>query len=138
MNTQEINQKLKRAGLKLTPQRQAIYEAVVNLGNHPSVDNILDYIRERHPGIATGTVYNVLDTLVDHGLVRRVRTERDAMRYDGIGEKHHHLYSAETDRIEDYYDSELDAVLKEYFRKKGIKNFEIKDIVLQIKGDFKN
>jgi Fur family peroxide stress response transcriptional regulator len=135
-NTEENSQKLKDAGLKVTPQRLAILEAVWDLGNHPTAENIIEYIRSAYPGVATGTVYNVLDVLVENKLIRRVKTDKDAMRYDGILDCHHHLYCADTDRIEDYFDEELDQALKEYFRKKGIPGFEIRDIILQVNGNF--
>lgn len=78
----------------------------------------------------------VLDTLIENNLVKRVNTDRDVMRYDGIMEKHHHLYCIECDIIEDYVDEELDLLLKEYFKKKEIKGFQIKDIILQLNGTF--
>ena len=134
--SEENSQKLKDAGLKVTPQRLAILEAVYDLGNHPTAEIIIDHIRSAHPGIATGTVYNILDVLVENKLIRRVKTDKDAMRYDGIVEKHHHLYCAESERIEDYFDEELDHTLKEYFRKKTIPGFEIRDIILQVNGNF--
>jgi Fur family peroxide stress response transcriptional regulator len=133
---EHITRMLKDAGLKVTPQRVAILEAIYDLNNHPTADNIIEHIRSAQPGLATGTVYKVLDALVERGLLRRVKTDKDAMRYDGILEKHHHLYCAESDRIEDYFNDELDQILKEYFRKKGIPDFEIRDIILQIKGNF--
>ena len=136
LSSEKINQKLKDAGLRVTPQRHAILEAVYTLGNHPSAEQVIEYIRASHPGIATGTVYNVLDVLVDSGLVKRVKTDKDAMRYDAIMNRHHHIYCAETDRIEDYFDEELDDLLQTYFRKKNLQNFEIQDIILQIKGNF--
>jgi Fur family transcriptional regulator, peroxide stress response regulator len=58
------------------------------------------------------------------------------MRYDYVKEKHHHLYCAESERIEDYYDKELDKLLENYLKKKTIPNFKIKDIKLQIVGNF--
>jgi Fur family peroxide stress response transcriptional regulator len=136
LSNELISQKLKEAGLRVTPQRHAILEAVYTIGAHPTAEQIIDFIRRTHPGIATGTVYNVLDTMVEKKLVRRVKTDRDAMRYDGILQKHHHIYCAETDRIEDYFDEELDNLLQDYFSKKKLSNFKIEDIILQIKGNF--
>ena len=136
LSNEQINQKLKDAGLIVTPQRHAILEAVYTLGNHPTAEQIIDFIRRAHPGIATGTVYKVLDVLVENKLVRHVKTDKDAMRYDGILQKHHHIYCAGTDRIEDYFDEELDELLQDYFSKKNISNFNIEDINLQIKGNF--
>jgi Fur family peroxide stress response transcriptional regulator len=49
---------------------------------------------------------------------------------------HHHLYCAQTDRIEDFEDDELNELLHNYFQKKAIKNFQIQDIKLQITGNF--
>jgi len=136
LSGEEINQKLRDAGMKVTPQRHAILEAVHTLDNHPTAEIIFDHIRKLHPGIATGTVYKVLDTMVENKLIRRVKTDRDAMRYDAVLKKHHHIYCTETERIEDYYYEELDEMLKAHFRKKEMPGFEIEDIILQIKGNF--
>lgn len=136
LSGEQISQKLRDAGMKVTPQRHAILEAVHLLNNHPTAEHIIDHIRKPHPGIATGTVYNVLDAMVENNLIRRVKTDRDAMRYDAVMENHHHIYCAESDRIEDYFDEELDAMLKAYFEKKNLPGFEIKNIILQLNGNF--
>ena len=132
----DIGIKIKEKGLKVTPQRIAILEAIYKLDNHPTAENIIDFIHKNHPSIATGTVYKVLDTLIENNLVKRVRTERDVMRYDGVLEHHHHLYCIECDLIEDYVDEELNDILKNYFKNKKIEGFEMKDFVLQINGTF--
>ncbi|MDD2380610.1 MAG: transcriptional repressor [Mariniphaga sp.] len=123
-------------GLKVTPQRLAILDAVYQLGSHPTADQIIEFIRHTNPNIASGTVYKVLDTLIENRLIKKVYTETGAMRYDGIMENHHHLYCSENDIIEDFPDKDLDKLLHEYFEKRKIKDFHIKEIVLQIKGTF--
>lgn len=133
---EDIRNKLSDKGLKVTPQRLAILDAIFKVGGHPSADNIIEYIRQSNPNIASGTVYKVLDTLIENKLIKRVNSDRDIMRYDGKMEKHHHLYCIECDVIEDYVDEELDELLKNYFKSKDIKGFCIKDLVLQIKGTF--
>jgi Fur family peroxide stress response transcriptional regulator len=133
---EEIRTKFAERRLKITPQRVVILEAIYILNNHPTADNIIEYIRESHPNIATGTVYKVLETLVENGLIRKVKTDKDIMRYDGIVETHHHLYCSECDLIEDYLDEDLDKLLKNHFKNKNIKGFKIEDIVLQIRGTF--
>jgi Fur family peroxide stress response transcriptional regulator len=136
MNSVEFRDRLTEKGLRITPQRIAIYEAIQRLNNHPTVDDIAAFIKVDHPNIATGTVYKVLDSLVENGLVKKVKTEKDVMRYDAILENHHHLYCAESDRIADYYNSEINDLLADYFKKNGIPDFEIEDIKLQIIGKF--
>ena len=120
----------------MTPQRIAILEAIIKLNNHPTADNVIDYIRKNHPNIATATVYKVLEALVNKGLIKKVKTERDIMRYDALLEKHHHLYSSDSDRIEDYLDEELNKTLSSFFEKKEIPGFKIEDVKLQIIGKF--
>jgi Fur family peroxide stress response transcriptional regulator len=136
LTTEDIRNKLLEKELKVTPQRIAILDAIYKLGGHPTVDKIVDYIHQNNPNIASGTVYKVLDTLIENKLVKRVTTDRDVMRYDGIMERHHHLYCMESDRIEDYVDEELDKLLNDYFKNKHLQGFDIKEIVLQIKGTF--
>jgi len=136
MKVNEIRNKLMEKGLKVTPQRIAILEAIIKLNNHPTVENIIDYIRKNHPNIATATVYKVLNALVSSDLIKKVKTERDIMRYDAVMESHHHLYCSESDRIEDYKDNELNELLEKYFETKGIPDFKIEDIKLQIIGKF--
>ncbi|HMU78241.1 MAG TPA: transcriptional repressor, partial [Bacteroidia bacterium] len=103
----------------------------------PTAENIIEYIKTNHPNISVGTVYKVLDSLVENNLLRKVKNEKDIMRYDAIMSHHHHLYCSETDRIEDFEDPQLDQFITEYFKKKKIKNFKVQDIKLQITGTFK-
>lgn len=137
MGKKELIVKLKQKQLRVTPQRLTILEAINKLNNHPTAENIINHIKKNHPNISVGTVYKVLDLLVETNLLERVKTENGIMRYDPFVTKHHHLYCADSDKIEDYEDSELDQIISDYFKSKEIKNFQINDIKLQISGKFK-
>lgn len=137
MTTEHFRDQLRQKGLKITPQRISVYEAVLNLKNHPTAELIIDYIKKNHPNISVGTVYKVLDSLVEHRLLKKVKNEKDVMRYDAILQQHHHLYCTESDKIEDFEDPELDKIISRYFTRKKIKGFTVKDITLQITGEFK-
>ena len=136
--TDFFREQLKEKGLKVTPQRVAIYEAIVNLKNHPTAENVIEYIKSNHPNISVGTVYKVLDSLVENSLLKKVKTEKDIMRYDAVLSNHHHLYCVETERIEDYEDENLNELINDYFKNKKIKNFNVQEIKLQITGKFNN
>jgi Fur family transcriptional regulator, peroxide stress response regulator len=136
MNVGEISSRLYEKGLKVTPQRIAIFEAILKLNNHPTAENIIEYIRKNHPNISVATVYKVLDVLVENGMIKKVKTENDIMRYDAIMESHHHIYCSDSDRIEDYMDNELNEMLETYFSEKKIPHFQIEDIKLQIIGKY--
>ncbi len=137
-STEEIRNILSDKGLKVTPQRIAILDAIYKLEGHPSADSIIEYIRKNNPNIATGTVYKALDTFLENKLIKKITTDRDIMRYDGVLENHHHLYCSECDIIENYVDEELDTLLNEYFRKIRIKGFHLKEFTVQIRGTFDN
>jgi Fur family peroxide stress response transcriptional regulator len=137
MNLIELKEILLSKGMKITPQRLVVLEALVDMNHHPKAEDIIDFIRQHHPNIASGTVYKTLETFVEKGIIQKVKTEKDVMRYDAIMDHHHHLYCTESDRIEDYFDVELNNMLHEYFNSKNIPDFEIEDIKLQIKGKFK-
>lgn len=134
----DFREKLQEKGLKVTPQRVAIFEAILELDNHPTADDIIAFIKKNHPNISLGTVYKVLDTLVENNLLKKVKTDKDIMRYDPHLTNHHHLYCAQTERIEDFEDEKLNELIGEYFKKHKIKNFKIQDIKLQITGKFNN
>lgn len=138
MKKSKIDIDLKDKQLKVTPQRVAVLDALNQLKNHPTADKIKEYVVKNHPNIAVGTIYKTLETFVEKGLVKKVKTEKDVMRYDAILENHHHLYCEETERIEDFFDEELDSLIDKYFQKKKIPNFKVKDIKLQIIGTFNN
>jgi Fur family transcriptional regulator, peroxide stress response regulator len=116
----------------------AILEAIIKLNNHPTAENIMDYIRKNHPNISVATVYKVVDALAENQLIKKVKTEKDVMRYDAIIESHHHIYCSDSDRIEDYFDIDLNKLLETYFVEKQIPGFTIEDLKLQIIGRFKS
>ncbi len=122
--------------LKVTPQRTAVLEVLLNLNNHPTAENIIEYLRLNYPHIPIGTVYKILDAFVEKGIVKKVTTDKDVMRYDAVMSKHHHLYYSDSERIEDYFDKDLNKILNDYFRRKKIPNFKITDIKLQIIGTY--
>ncbi len=136
MTKEAIRESISAKGLKVTPQRVAVLEAVIKLRNHPTAENVAEYIRPHFPHIAVGTIYKVLDTFVAHNLLKKVKTDTGVMRYDEVNYNHHHLYCTETQRIEDYEDDVLSQLIQNYFKNKKIKNFKIEDIRLQITGKF--
>ena len=138
MKKEQLRARLRDKGLKATPRRMLILEAITELNNHPAADEIVRYIRSRNLNIATATVYKALDILVAKNVINKVETEKNRIRYDAIPEPHHHLISTETGLITDYQNDEIHNILREYFEKNKIDEFEIEEIKLQITGKFKN
>ena len=86
-------QDLKRAGLKLTPQRIAIVRLFAVDESHPTAQDIFERLRPTFPSMSFATVYNTLDTLARTGLAGIVRLpgkRGDAARFDPNSTPHHH------------------------------------------------
>lgn len=136
MHINEIRNKLSDNGLRVTPQRVAVMEAIIRMNNHPTAEQIIHFLQKHHPNIAVGTVYKILEVLEKSHLIARVKTDSDIMRYEASSGPHHHLYCAESDKIEDYFDENLTRLLDEYFARHHIPGFKIEDIKLQLIGKF--
>ena len=67
MKKEKIRIELQNHNLKVTPQRTAVLEALNNLKDHPTADNIKEYVVRNHPNIAVGTIYKTLETFVEKG-----------------------------------------------------------------------
>ncbi len=81
---------LRSAGLRVTQQRLAVMDA---LERHPhaGADVILSAVR-RTRAVSHQAVYDVLHTLADKGLVRRIQPAGSVARYElRIGDNHHHV-----------------------------------------------
>ncbi len=125
---------IKNAGLKATPQRIYVLEAVCELKNHPSVDDVHDFLKNKNLELPKGTIYNILETFVQNGLMTMLKTDKGRMRFDASTKQHHHIYCKETGSIKDFSDTELDKIIEKYFNEKGIKDFQIDEFKLQIMG----
>lgn len=131
----EIKDIISEHGLKVTHQRLVIYEALKEGKKHPTAEVIFENIRKANPSISLGTVYKTLEIFVEKGLINRVNTSEGNMRYDGIIKDHDHIYCTNTKEIIDFRDEELNNLISDFFKKKKISNFELKNIRLHITGD---
>ncbi len=78
-------------GLPLTVQRRDILRTVLERDDHPTVDQIFESVRGRIPGLSRTTVYRVLETLCELGMLRRLHHPGATVRFDGKVARHHHL-----------------------------------------------
>jgi Fur family peroxide stress response transcriptional regulator len=83
---------LKRAGLKLTPQRIAIVREIADDLTHPTAQALFERLRPAYPTMSFATVYNTLDALVASGLAGSLNAGNGAraVRFDPNTEPHHH------------------------------------------------
>ncbi len=126
---------LQESGLKVTQQRLVILQAIKERADHPWVEQIYEDIVAANPTISLATVYKTLETLAEHGLIKRVASTDGQKRYDPKVENHGHINCLNTREIIDYYDQELHALIYEFFKKKKVGNLKIKNISVEINAD---
>jgi Fe2+ or Zn2+ uptake regulation protein len=88
----EMNEKLANNGFRFTPQRQHVYEVLLDRGDHPTAEEVFLRAKAAMPEISMATVYNCLDALVRCGLVRQVNLDRAATRFCPNMREHSHFY----------------------------------------------
>jgi Fur family peroxide stress response transcriptional regulator len=110
LTPQEIRRRFRERGLKVTPQRAAIYQALAETSRHPTADDLYRQVKRLHPMISQNTVYYSLSALQAAGLVREVNYWHDRARFDANMAAHHHLICLECRRIQDMADKTLDRL----------------------------
>lgn len=103
MNSQssQIIDLLKAKGLRVTPQRFAVYANLSKRGDHPTAEQLLTDLNQNVPIASQATIYSALQALQNVGLVREVLLEEGVSRYDANVEPHHHFRCRCCGEIED-------------------------------------
>lgn len=83
---------LRRQGLRVTPQRLIVLEALAAHSGHISADEILQWAAARYPAINLATIYRTLDLLISIGLVAQTDFGSGVSFFELVGDApHHHL-----------------------------------------------
>ena len=89
------------AGLRMTRQRQEIYRILFEHRDHPTANEVFMRAKDRLPNISLATVYNCLEAMVQHHIIRQVNFERESSRYCPNLHEHGHFHDSTTGEIHD-------------------------------------
>lgn len=137
---EEIKEKLKAKGFKLTPQRRCIIDAMMNSkGEHLSSEEVYNIVKIPCPEIGLATVYRTLQLLDEVKIVSKLNLDDGCCRYeinlDQDSHSHHHLICKECGKVievEDDLLEELEEKIQTEF------DFEILNHDVKIFGRCKN
>lgn len=102
--------KLKEKGLKVTRQRLAILEVLVEENFPLSAQNIFSKLRRNNPNLRLSTVYRTLNSFVEKKIVRKLDLIDKESFFELLsGEHHHHLICMKCGEI-----IPIDCPLKDY------------------------
>ncbi len=98
---EDITNNLRKSNLKVTPQRIAIYEYLLETKAHPTAETIYKEILKKFPTISFATVYKTLDTLCKAGLALEFNVGEDSFRYDATVQSHPHFICSNCSKVMD-------------------------------------
>jgi len=125
----DLRKVLESSGIQATPQRVAIAEVVLDSDRHPSADQVLEKVFENGTNVSRATVFNTLNTFVEHGLCRALVLTEGHVVYDPKMERHHHLVDEDSGRI---YDLPWDAV--EVKVNRPVEGFDVEQLEVVVRG----
>jgi Fe2+ or Zn2+ uptake regulation protein len=120
-----------RAGQKLTPQREAVFQVILEREDHPTASEIFEAARRRLPTISYATVYNSLRYLKEAGLVHEINFGDSASRYDRETDRHDHAICNECGRMVDFEIPEAANLMRAAARKS---HFKAQSVHLTLRG----
>jgi Fur family peroxide stress response transcriptional regulator len=115
MNNDELQKQLclfkgicRKAGLKMTYQRQEIYRELVASDDHPSAETLHTRLSKKIPMLSLDTVYRTLAFFIQHDLIQKVETVESQARFDAKYENHHHVICSRCHEIIDFQCPSID------------------------------
>ena len=82
---------LRDKGHKITPQRRAVINALLNCGHFPTALQLLEYVKREQPHVSLDTVYRNLSLLKQLGVVNEIQMiNQDGNRFEIASDGHHH------------------------------------------------
>lgn len=87
--------------MRNTKQKDLILRIINNSCAHPNANDIYEKAREEIPNISLGTVYRILNNLVEDQMIRTIQSINNIHRYDNINWKHDHFICIKCGEVED-------------------------------------
>ena len=101
-DTATLTTMFREQGLRVTPQRQAIFRLLEGDASHPTVESLFDRARADMPTISLKTVYQTVHDLEALGEVRVLDLGTGSVRVDpNVEDDHHHLLCTVCGRVRD-------------------------------------
>jgi len=109
-NKELIVKKLKKAQLKITPQRVAILGELTDNYDHPTADAVYKKIKQKLPNISFDTVNRTLIAFAQSRVIKIAEGLGGAKRYDPMMNPHHHFHCVKCNKIIDFTNKEYDKI----------------------------
>ncbi len=116
---------------RCTKQRAAVLQAVKELANHPTADQIFIKVREKLERVSLSTVYRNLGILVEEKKLISVTGPGGEVHYDHLLSEHCHALCGSCGRVLDVH---LSPEMLKSVKPVGIHDFDIVDVMVTFTG----
>jgi Fe2+ or Zn2+ uptake regulation protein len=100
--TERLTEMFREHGLRVTPQRQALFGLLQGNQAHPTVDSLYDAARRSMPTISRRTVYQTVHDLESMGEISLLDLGTGSLRVDpNVEVEHHHLVCRNCGKVRD-------------------------------------
>jgi Fur family ferric uptake transcriptional regulator len=132
MDAQTVAQQLATRHFKLTRQRRAVLDAILDTQSRMSPAEVYERARRNCPDLGLATVYRTLEILDEIGVIRRVHMSDNCEGFAPATLPHgHHVICIECGRVTEFEGCDISTVLTKAARQTG---FHIEEHWLELMG----
>ncbi len=95
-------QQLKKFNIRMTNQRYAILEYLLLKSNHPTANEIYEYLKNDFPNMSVATIYNNINFFKKAGIITELPFADGSSRFDLTKTHHYHVICANCGKVEDF------------------------------------
>ncbi|MEL6583160.1 MAG: Fur family transcriptional regulator [Pseudomonadota bacterium] len=118
--TEDVDALIRSAGLRITKQRQAIARVLLDSGDHPDAEEVLERARDEDASVSQATAYRTLAVLAEKGLLDTHTFDGGVTRFELSDRPHHdHMIDIESGKITEFVSSEIEKLQREIARRHG-------------------
>ena len=119
---QDLTEQLRRAGLRMTPQRLMVMDAIFHHEGHITAEDIYTKVQALYPYVDLSTVYRTLQVLKEQGLIAELRIPNGPTQYETLlGHAHHHAICRHCGNMLEVPATTLDPVQQQLLAEHGFK-----------------
>jgi Fur family ferric uptake transcriptional regulator len=127
-----IEEKCKTKGVRLTDQRRIIAEVMSKATDHPDVDELHKRINKIDKKISIATVYRTVKLFEESGIVEKHDFKGGKARYEQAPDEHHdHLIDINSGDIIEFVDEDIEILQQKVAKKLG---YRLVDHKLELYG----
>ena len=118
----DIENKCKKKGVRLTEQRRLIARTMSNAEDHPDVAELHKRVSAQDSKISIATVYRTVKLFEEAGILAKHDFKGGKARYEAAPDTHHdHLIDINNGKITEFVDEEIEKLQKKVAEKLGYK-----------------